>query len=143
VPFCLVGMVYALGLAHLPIGATVAIGVFIVIAATVNDGVLLLTFAEELRLKQGMAPFPAVLAAAKIRLRPRVMTTVSTIAGFVPLALNLGEGGDLLKPMAIAGIGGLVMEIVVALFLMPCLYIFLTKKQTVETPPGLHMHSQP
>jgi len=125
-------MVYALGLAHLPIGATVAIGVFIVIAATVNDGVLLLTFAEELRLKQRMAPLPAVLAAAKIRLRPRVMTTVSTIAGFVPLALNLGEGGDFLMPMAVAGIGGLTMEILVALFLMPCLYLLFT---TAGHPP--------
>ncbi len=48
-PFCLAGMVFALGAANLAVGATVAIGVFIVIAATVNDGVLLLTFAEELR----------------------------------------------------------------------------------------------
>ena len=127
VPFCLAGMVYALWWADLPIGATVAIGVFIVIAATVNDGVLLLTFAEELRSRQGVAALPAVLDAAKIRLRPRLMTTISTIAGFVPLALDLGEGSDLLKPMAIAGIGGLVMEIAVALFLMPCLYLILAR----------------
>ncbi len=128
VPFCLAGMVYALRLAHLPIGATVAIGVFIVIAATVNDGVLLLTFADELRRKQSLSPFHAVLNAAKIRLRPRVMTTVSTIAGFVPLALNLGEGGDLLMPMAVGAIGGLIMEICVALFLMPCLYLLFTRQ---------------
>ncbi|MFO7534241.1 MAG: efflux RND transporter permease subunit [Kiritimatiellia bacterium] len=131
VPFCLAGMVYALGLAHMPVGATVAIGVFIVIAAAINDGVLLLSFAEELRVTEGLRPFEAVLKAAKIRLRPRVMTTVSTIAGFVPLALNFGEGGDLLKPMAVAAIGGLTMEILVALFLMPCLYLILTgRKET-------------
>jgi multidrug efflux pump subunit AcrB len=130
VPFALAGMIYALWIAGLPIGATVAIGVFIVIAATVNDGVLLLNFAEELRANEGLAPLPAVLSAAKIRLRPRVMTTVSTIAGFIPLALNLGDGGDLLKPMAIAGIGGLAMEIVVALFLMPCLYLLFTSQET-------------
>jgi multidrug efflux pump subunit AcrB len=51
------------------------------------------------------------------------MTTLTTAAGFLPLALNLGEGGDMLQPMAVAAIGGLGMEILVALFLMPCLYI--------------------
>lgn len=132
VPFCLAGMIFALGLANLAVGATVAIGVFIVIAATVNDGVLLLTFAEELRRTQGLSPFDAVLSAAKIRLRPRVMTTLSTIAGFIPLALNFGEGGDLLMPMAVAAIGGLTMEIAVALFFMPVLYLLFTRgrKQT-------------
>ncbi len=127
VPFCLAGMVFALGAANLAVGATVAIGVFIVIAATVNDGVLLLTFAEELRTQRQIEPFDAVLTAAKIRLRPRVMTTVSTIAGFIPLALNFGEGGDLLKPMAAAAIGGLLMEIAVALVLMPALYLLFTR----------------
>jgi len=126
VPFCLAGLVYALLLTGLSIGATVAIGVFVVIAAAVNDGVLLLSYAEELHTKENRSPVEAVLTAAKIRLRPRVMTTLSTIAGLIPLALNLGEGGDLLKPMAIAGIGGLVMEIAVALFLMPVLYILFT-----------------
>ncbi|MDF7807486.1 efflux RND transporter permease subunit [Pontiellaceae bacterium B12219] len=127
VPFCLVGIVYALAIAGVPIGATVAIGVFVIIAAAVNDGVLLLGFAEELRTTQQHSPVDAVLTAAQIRLRPRLMTTLSTIAGLIPLALNLGEGGDLLKPMAVAGIGGLLMEIAVALFLMPILYVFFSK----------------
>lgn len=127
VPFCLIGIIYALLITGLPVGATVAIGVFVIIAAAVNDGVLLLSYAEELRTNERQAPFDAVLTAAKIRLRPRVMTTLSTVAGLIPLALNLGEGGDLLKPMAVAGIGGLVMEIAVALFLMPVLYLFFTK----------------
>jgi len=128
VPFCLAGIVYALMVVGLPIGVTVAIGVFVIIAAAVNDGVLLLSYAEELRTQGNHAPFDAVLTAAKIRLRPRVMTTLSTIAGLIPLALNLGEGGDLLKPMAVAGIGGLVMEIAVALFLMPVLYLMFTRQ---------------
>lgn len=127
VPFCFAGIVYALSIAGLPVGATVAIGVFVIIAATVNDGVLLLSFAEDLRIKENRSPIESVLTAAKIRLRPRVMTTLSTIAGLIPLAMNLGEGGDLLKPMAVAGIGGLMMEMAVALFLMPVLYLFFTK----------------
>ena len=99
-----------------------------VVAATVNDGVLLLTYANELRDNQRFTPFQSILDAAKIRLRPRVMTSMTTMMGFMPLALNLEEGGDMLQPMAFAAIGGLGMEILVALFLMPCLYAMVTKQ---------------
>ncbi|MFW5893943.1 MAG: efflux RND transporter permease subunit [Verrucomicrobiota bacterium] len=57
-----------------------------------------------------------------MRLRPRIMTTLTTMMGFLPLALNLGEGADMLQPMAIGAIGGLLLEMPVALLLMPCLY---------------------
>lgn len=123
VPVCLSGMVLIMLSAGLPLGATVIIGVLVVVAATVNDGVLLLTFARELQELDGRSAFDAVVDAAKIRLRPRVMTTVSVLIGFLPLALALEEGGDMLQPMAAGAIGGLLMEIPVALFLMPCLYI--------------------
>jgi multidrug efflux pump subunit AcrB len=133
VPFCVAGMIYMLYATALPMGATVLIGLLVVVASTVNEGVLLLTFAEELRLKHGLAPFDAVLDAAKIRLRPRVMISLSIIVGFIPLALNLEEGGDMLQPMATAAIGGLSLGAVVALFLMPCLYmIFARKTEKVE-----------
>jgi HAE1 family hydrophobic/amphiphilic exporter-1 len=89
----------------------------------VNDAVHVLTFARELRANKGLSPFDAVLSAAKIRLRPRVMTTIGILVGFIPLALAIEEGGDMLQPMAAAAIGGLLMEILVALFLMPCLYL--------------------
>lgn len=69
-------------------GATVLIGLLVVVASTVNEGVLLLTFAEELR-RDGRSPIDAVLHAAKIRLRPRLMISVCIIVGFIPLALNL------------------------------------------------------
>ena len=54
-------------------------------------------------------------------------------AGFVPLALNLGEGGDLLQPMAVAAIGGLLLEIGAALFLMPALYLLFARERAVNT----------
>jgi len=127
VPVCLAGVVYLLYATGFPLGATVIIGVLVVVAATVNDGVLLLTFAGELQGREGQSPFDAVVDAARIRLRPRLMTTLTTMMGFLPLALNLGEGGDMLQPMAVGAIGGLGMEMAVALFLMPCLYVFFTR----------------
>jgi len=128
IPFCVIGMVYSLYCSGLAVGATVAIGLLIVVAATVNDGVLLLTYAEDIRKSEKISAFDAVSRAGKIRFRPRIMTTVSTIAGFIPLAMNLGEGGDLLQPMAFAAIGGLVLEIAVALILMPCVYLIFQGK---------------
>jgi len=128
VPLSLAGVVFLLYLTGLPFGATVIIGLLVVIAATVNDGVLLLALAGELQQRQGKTPMQAVRDSARIRFRPRLMTTVTTMAGFSPLALNLEEGGDMLQPMAAAAIGGLCMEMLVALFFMPCLYVIFTRK---------------
>ncbi|MFW6021536.1 MAG: efflux RND transporter permease subunit, partial [Guyparkeria sp.] len=97
-PFCLTGLVFGLYVSGLAFGATVLIGILVVIALTVNDGVLLMTFAEQLHQRQGLPGREAVLQAAKIRLRPRLMTTITTMIGFTPLALNLGEGADMLQP---------------------------------------------
>ncbi len=127
VPVCLSGSVFLMHAANLPLGATVIIGVLVVVAATVNDGVLLLTYARDMQNQNGLTPAAAVADAAKIRLRPRLMTSVTTMMGFLPLALNVGEGGDMLQPMAVAAIGGLGMEILVALFLMPCMYVVANK----------------
>jgi len=130
VPFCMAGLVFAFFLTGLPLGATVIIGALVVVAATVTEGVLLMTFAEELRVRDNVSAFDAVIAAAKIRLRPRLMTTVPIIMGLVPLALNIEQGGDMLQPMAVGAIGGLVMLIPVALFLMPCIYVIFTGRRS-------------
>ena len=131
VPFCMSGLVFIMLASGLPLGATVIIGMLVIIAATVNDGVLLLTFADDLKGRDGFSVKDAVVQAAKIRLRPRVMTTTSILVGFIPLALALEEGGDMLQPMAAAAIGGLLMEILVALFLMPCLYVSISRDSKV------------
>ncbi len=128
IPATVAGMVFALWIAQLAMGATVLVGVLVVVAATVSDGVLLFTLADELN--EGLPspdPGDAVQRAARLRLRPRVMTTATTIAGLLPLAVNVGAGGDMLQPMAVAAIGGLVLEIPVALFLMPTLYVIANR----------------
>lgn len=135
VPFSFVGVILIMILTGIPIGATVIIGMLVVISATVNDGVLLLTYANELKNTNEFSAVKAVLKSAVQRLRPRVMTTISTIAGLIPLALALEAGGDMLQPMAVGAIGGLLMEMLVALFLMPCLYVILSnskKRQSIK-----------
>jgi len=111
------------------VGATVLIGMLVVVSAAINDGVLLYTFAEELR-AHGLSPVESVVKAAAIRLRPRVMTTLTTFVGFLPLALNLGGGNEMLQPMAAGAMGGLLMEFFVALFLMPALYVLVYRSKS-------------
>jgi multidrug efflux pump subunit AcrB len=129
-PACLAGVVFLLFATGLPIGATVIIGVMLVVAATVNGGVLLLTFAEEFRKSGQYSPSHAILEAARVRLRPCLMVSLLIITSMIPLALNLEEGGDMLQPMAVAAIGGIIVEILVVLFLVPCLYVIFTKEKT-------------
>lgn len=136
----LAGMLIGLKIMGLAIGATVAIGALIAISATVNDGVLLLSFAEELRKKQSYSRTKAVSEAAATRLRPRLMTTFSTIAGFIPLALNWGEGGDMLQPMAVAAISGLAVEVIVTLFFMPCAYCVFGRDLNKIKSAGIGLH---
>jgi HAE1 family hydrophobic/amphiphilic exporter-1 len=128
IPAGAAGIVFALWAGNLAMGATVLVGLLVVVAATVNDAVLLFTLADELIAdKSSVDPIDAVQHAAKLRLRPRVMTTATTIAGLLPLAINIGAGGDMLQPMAVGAIGGLLLEIPVALFLMPCLYVMASR----------------
>ncbi len=136
IPFCLSGIVFILFLSGFAAGATVIIGMLIVVSATVNDGVLIINYAELLSERHGYNKYRAIRESATIRLRPRLMTTTTTICGFIPLAMNFGEGGDILQPMAIAAIGGLLFEFLVALFLMPCVYTFVKRDKKVESTPA-------
>ena len=129
VPFCLAGSAGLLLLTGKPLGATVIIGVLVVLAAVVNAGVLLFTYARVLQDEERIPVRDAILKAAKLRLRPRIMVTTAILIGLVPLALALEAGGDMLQPMAIAAIGGLLMENFVSLFLMPVMYVMADREQ--------------
>ncbi len=121
VPFAFVGVVAALLITGFPAGATVMIGVLIMIGGITTQGVVLITFVNEYR-GRGMTAREAILEGAPLRLRPILMTQATTVLGLLPLALNIGEGGDMLQPMAIAVIGGLLFSLMVTLLLLPCLY---------------------
>ncbi len=123
-PFCLAGIGFGLYLTGLSFGATVVIAVLIVLAGNVTDAVLLIETAERNR-SNGQALREAARDAAILRLRPRLMTTIPTVLGFLPLALNLQPGGELLRPMAAAAVGGLLVEMLVAILLVPVLYTWI------------------
>ncbi|MFP4459019.1 MAG: efflux RND transporter permease subunit [Candidatus Zixiibacteriota bacterium] len=128
IPFALTGAFAALFIFNVPIGITVLIGLVVMMGGIASQGVVLLTLAEEYRY-QGETPLNAVNKAAPIRLRPILMTQLTTILGLMPLALNLGEGGDMLKPMAVAVIGGLLYSLVLTLFFLPSAYSLIMKNK--------------
>jgi len=94
----------------------------------VNQGVLLITFAESMRTDDKLSALDAIITAAKIRLRPVLMLSFCFIAGLIPLALNIEEGGDMLQPMAVGAIGGLAVGVMVTLFLLPSLYLIFAAR---------------
>ncbi|MEW6709929.1 MAG: efflux RND transporter permease subunit, partial [Candidatus Riflebacteria bacterium] len=124
IPLTLTGVFFALWLTGNAIGVTVQIGVLVMMGGVTSQGVVLLSLAEEYR-QQGMSSFEAILKAAPTRVRPILMTQLTTVLGLFPLALNMGEGGDMLVTMAIGVIGGLVYSLGLALVFLPAAYGFV------------------
>jgi CzcA family heavy metal efflux pump len=99
-----------------------AMGLILLIGLVVKNGIVMLDYAHRLR-DQGAPLRDAVEAAARVRLRPILMTTLCTLFGLLPLALGIGAGAELQKPLALAVIGGLGLSTLVTLLAVPSLYV--------------------
>jgi hydrophobe/amphiphile efflux-1 (HAE1) family protein len=131
IPLALTGTFAALFITHIPLGVTVLIGIVVMMGGITSQGVVLISLAETYR-NQNMSPVEAIRAAAPVRVRPILMTQLTTVLGLIPLALNLGEGGDMLQPMAVAVIGGLSYSLLLTLFFLPSAYcLALGKRQAL------------
>jgi len=89
----------------------------------VKNGIILLDFTQHRMREGGLALEPAIREAARIRLRPILMTTLCTLFGLLPLALGLGAGSELQRPLALAVIGGLALSTPITLFVVPTLLV--------------------
>ena len=128
VPLALTGALIALLFAGAPVGITVQIGILVMMGGITSQGVVLLTLAEQYR-QTGMTPLEAIRKAAPTRVRPILMTQLTTVLGLVPLAMNLGEEGGMLVTMAIAVIGGLLYSLLLTLLFLPAAYGLVRAKQ--------------
>jgi hydrophobic/amphiphilic exporter-1 (mainly G- bacteria), HAE1 family len=121
VPLALVGAVLALFMTGEGVNTMSLIGVVILVGIVVNDSIIKVDFINQARTK-GMALRDSILEAGRVRLRPIIMTTVTTVLGLTPMALGIGRGADLRAPLAIAVIGGLIMATLLTLIVVPVVY---------------------
>ena len=121
VPLAVVGVVLAVALTGLTISAMVGIGVIILGGIVVNNAIVLVS-AINLRRGQGMELSAAILDGASTRVRPILMTTVTTVLGLTPMALGLGDGAALRQPLAVSVIGGLLTSTLLTLLVLPAVY---------------------
>ncbi len=115
------GGALALFITRKALGVTALIGVIILAGIVVNNGIVLVDYINMLR-EEGKERHEAIITAGPVRLRPILMTALTTILGLIPLALEIGEGAELQSPMAIVVIGGLTLSTVLTLVLVPVLY---------------------
>ncbi len=117
-PLGLTGALIALSLTGVPFNVSSFMGLILLIGLIVKNGIILLDAAHHFH-AQGKPPRDALLEAGRLRLRPILMTTLCTLAGLFPLALGLGSGAELQRPLAIAVLGGLTLSTFVTLLLLP------------------------
>jgi multidrug efflux pump subunit AcrB len=103
-------------------------GLIMVIGIVAKNGILLLD-ADEKFLNAGYSKEESIFQAGRRRLRPIVMTAIAAVAGMIPLALGIGAGSEMLQPLAVAVIGGLLIAMVLSLFVTPTVYYFMTRKK--------------
>ncbi len=137
VPVAIVGALIGLLVTGTPLNASSLMGCVLLVGLVVKNGVLLLEEAEKGR-DRGLPALDAVVHASARRFRPVIMTTVATLAGLLPLALGIGSGAELQRPLAIAVIGGLVTSTIATLGLLPALATAALRgpKNTAEQPAG-------
>jgi HAE1 family hydrophobic/amphiphilic exporter-1 len=137
VPLATVGAAVALWVAGEGLNSMSLIGLVILVGIVVNDAIVKVDFINQMR-RAGLHLRQAILEAGRVRLRPIVMTTVTTVLGLTPMALGWGRGADLRAPLAIAVIGGLISATALTLVVVPVAYNLLDDvRQKVRAAFGL------
>jgi multidrug efflux pump subunit AcrB len=127
VPGAMVGILWILAVTGTTINVESLMGSIMAVGIAVSNSILLVSFANDIRVERGISAFEAALEAGKTRLRPVLMTALAMIIGMVPMALALGEAGEQNAPLGRAVVGGLVVATVVTLFVVPVIYSLLRK----------------
>jgi hydrophobic/amphiphilic exporter-1 (mainly G- bacteria), HAE1 family len=127
VPLGLVGVVFSLVLTQTTFNVTVFLGVIILAGIVVDNAIVLIDYANQLR-QRGLSKRDALVKAGEVRLRPILMTTLTTVLGLIPMALGWGEGAEVRAPMAITVMGGLSFCTLLTLLLIPVIYELLDRR---------------
>jgi HAE1 family hydrophobic/amphiphilic exporter-1 len=131
IPLALIGAVFALWITGSTISVVVFIGLILLAGIVVNNAIVLIDLINQLR-SSGMAKVEAIIEGGRSRLRPILMTMITTALGLLPLALGFGEGAELRSPMAITVIGGLIVSTLLTLIVIPVVYSILDREKAVR-----------
>ncbi|MDX1515436.1 MAG: efflux RND transporter permease subunit [Woeseiaceae bacterium] len=135
IPLALVGAVLALFVTGTTINIVALIGVIMLAGIVVNNAIVLVDLINQLR-AQGMERADAIMEAGAARLRPILMTSLTTALGLLPMALGFGEGAEVRTPMAITVIGGLLVSTLLTLVVIPVVYSLLDRKRWPAAEPA-------
>lgn len=147
VPLALAGGIFGLYITQTPVGATVIVGAVLLVGIVVNNAIIMVELANQIREGDRTSPLQqemqityreAILKAAPQRLRPILMTTLTTVLGLFPLALGMGEGSELLQPLGIVVFSGLSLASLLTLFIIPCFYTLLHEMIGPKSRPPSH-----
>ncbi|HEX2855103.1 MAG TPA: efflux RND transporter permease subunit [Opitutaceae bacterium] len=133
VPLAMIGVVLVLWLAAIPVTIMVFLGLIILVGIVVNNAIVLIDYINTLR-SRGVEKREAIIEAGRARLRPIIMTALTTIVGLVPMALGIGEGAEIRAPMAITVIVGLSAATLLTLVVIPTLYYQFTSSRPMTLP---------
>ena len=136
IPMGLIGVVLTMILTNTIFSMQAFIGCIMLAGIVVNNAILLVDYTNQLRRNAGMELFDAIALSGSRRLRPILMTSLTTILGLLPLSFGLGEGGEAQAPLARVVIGGLLSSTLITLVLIPVIYALfeqrlIKKKQQV------------
>lgn len=127
VPFSVIGVAIGLDMTETPVSMPVWIGMIMLAGIVVNNAIVLIETIEIQR-RKGMQRIDATVEATRIRLKPILMTTLTTVFGMLPLAIAHGEGSKMLQPLAVVIISGLLFSTLVSLLLIPIFYVALARR---------------
>ena len=134
IPLAAVGVALALWLTDTRLSVIVFIGLIMLAGIVVNNAIVLLDLINQLR-ERGMERIAAIKEGAKLRLRPIMMTTLTTVLGLLPMAMGIGQGSEMRTPMAITVIGGLLTSTLLTLLVVPVMYSLLDRRRDVTASP--------
>jgi HAE1 family hydrophobic/amphiphilic exporter-1 len=131
IPFALIGVILTLLITGTPISVVVLIGLIMLAGIVVNNAIVFIDYINQLR-RRGLTKREAIKQAGQVRLRPILMTTVTTVLGLLPMALGFGEGAELRTPMAITVIGGLLTGTLLTLVVIPTVYDVVVREKVTS-----------
>lgn len=134
IPFAFTGVFLALWLTGTSLSLIALIGAIMLVGIVVKNGIVMVDYTN-LLVERGSSVVQAAVAAGKSRLRPVLMTSLTTVFGMVPMAMGLGEGSEIWQPMGVAVIGGLTFSTILTLLVLPALYVIF-RDRTVKQQGG-------